>query len=316
MLDLAAAALRSPDFPEEELEKIRKETLGALKDQADSTGAMSERAMRELLVPEGHPSRHLVIGTPETVSAITRDDLVQFHAWHFGPKVLTVSIVGGVETIEQAAALIDERFTDWESPAERPADLPPILARDGEARDNRVIAGKSQSDVAIGFPTLKRSDPDYFPLELGNLILGRLGLMGRLGSNVRDVQGLAYYVYSGVDAGRSSGMWTARAGVDPKNVEQAITSIRAELARLRTEPVTTQELDDARSFLTGSVPLALERNDGIADLLLSIEHHQLGLDYLDRYPDLVNAVTADQILAAAQKHLDETRVAIGVAGPA
>ena len=123
--------------------------------------------------------------------------------------MLTVSIVGGVASIEQAAALIDERFADWESPAERPADLPPILARDAETRDNRVIAGKSQSDIAIGFPTLKRSDPDYFPLELGNLILGRLGLMGRLGSNVRDLQGLAYYVYSQVDAGRTSGMWTA-----------------------------------------------------------------------------------------------------------
>ena len=205
------------------------------------------------------------MGEPETVSAITRDDLVDFHARHFGPKVLTVSIVGGTESIEQAAALIDERFADWESPAERPADLPPIVAREAEARDNRVIAGKSQADVAIGFPTLKRSDPDYFPLELGNLILGRLGLMGRLGSNVRDLQGLAYYVYSGVDAGRTSGMWTARAGVDPKNVEQAITSIRTELARLRTEPVTDQELDDAKSFLTGSVPLALERNDGIAE---------------------------------------------------
>ena len=146
--------------------------------------------MRELLVPEGHPSRHLVMGEPETVSAITREDLVAFHARHFGPKVLTVSIVGGVASIEQAAALIDERFADWESPAERPADLPPILARDAESRDNRVITGKSQSDIAIGFPTLKRSDPDYFPLELGNLILGRLGLMGRLGSNVRDLQGL------------------------------------------------------------------------------------------------------------------------------
>jgi zinc protease len=315
MLDLAAAALRSPDFPGEELEKIRKETLGAIKDQRDSTGAMAERAMRDLLIPAGHPSRRQVIGEPETISGITREELIDFHARHFGPKVLTVSIVGGIDSIEQAVSLINERFADWNSPAERPEELPEITAGNAESRDSRAIAGKSQADIAIGFPTLKRSDPDYFPLELGNLILGRLGLMGRLGSNVRDLQGLAYYVYSSVDTGRTFGMWTARAGVDPKNVEQAITSIRAELARLRTEPVTEQELSDAKSYLTGSVPLALERNDGIADLLLSIEHHHLGLDYLDRYPDLINAVTADQILAAARKHLDEARVAIGVAGP-
>jgi zinc protease len=316
MLDLAVAALRSPDFPVDELEKVRQETLGAIKDQADSTGAQSERAMRELVTPIGHPSRRQLLGEPETVSSITRDDLVAFHARHYGPKVLTVSIVGGIASMEQTATLINERFADWDSLAERPADLLPIPAGTSESRDDRVIAGKSQADIAIGFPTLKRSDPDYFPLELGNLILGRLGLMGRLGANVRDLQGLAYYVYSGVDAGRSSGMWVARAGVDPKNIEQAVGSIRAELGRLRSEPVTDQELADAKSFLTGSIPLGLEQNDGIADLLLRIEYHNLGLDYLDRYPELINAVTADQILTAAQKHLDETRVAIGVAGPA
>ena len=316
LLDLATAALRSPDFPVEELEKIRQETLGAIKEQADSTGAVAERAMRELLLPEGHPSRHSLIGEPETVTAITRDDLVAFHREHYGPAVLTISVVGGIESIDAFAALIQERFSDWTSPATKPADLPPIPAPVAATRDDRGIAGKSQADIAIGFPTLKRSDPDYFPLELGNLILGRLGLMGRLGANVRDLQGLAYYVYSGVDAGRTSGMWSARAGVDPKNVEQAISSIREEVEKLRRELVSQQELSDAKSFLTGSVPLALERNDGIADLLLSIEHHELGLDYLDRYPALISAVTAEQILAAAQKHLDETRLAVAVAGPA
>jgi zinc protease len=315
LLDLATAALRSPDFPAEELEKIRQETLGAIKEQADSTGAVSDRAMRELLLPEGHPSRHQLIGEPETVIAITRDDLVSFHKEHYGPAVLTISVVGGIESIDAFAALIQDRFGDWESAATKPADLPPIPEPAAASRADRGIEGKSQADIAIGFPTLKRSDPDYFPLELGNLILGRLGLMGRLGANVRDLQGLAYYAGSSVDAGRTSGMWSARAGVDPKNVELAINSIREEVGKLRREPVTEQELNDAKSFLTGSVPLALERNDGIADLLLSIEHHELGLDYLDRYPGLINAVTAEQILAAVQKHLDETRLAVAVAGP-
>ncbi|CAN5630643.1 pitrilysin family protein [soil metagenome] len=315
LLDLAAAALISPDFPAEELEKIRQETLGAIKEQADSTGAAAERAMRELLLPEGHPSRHSLIGEPETVNAITREDLAAFHHDHFGPAVLTISVVGGIESIDAFAALIQERFGDWNGAATRPAELPPIPKPEAASRANRGIEGKSQSDIAIGFPTLKRSDPDYFPLELGNLILGRLGLMGRLGASVRDLQGLAYYAGSSVDAGRSFGMWSARAGVDPKNVEQAIKSIGEELAKLRTELVTEQELSDAKSYLTGSVPLALERNDGIADLLLSIEHHELGLDYLERYPMLINAVTAEQILAAAQTHLDETKLAVGVAGP-
>jgi zinc protease len=148
------------------------------------------------------------------------------------------------------------------------------------------------------------------------MILGRIGLAGRLGNNVRDKQGLAYHVSSSLDAGRTVSTWTAHAGVDPGNVDRTIESIQTELARLRNELVTETELADAKSFLTGSVPLALERNDGIADLLLSIEHHQLGLDYLEHYPKLVNAVTRGQILAAANKYLDESRLAIGVSGPA
>ncbi|MCC6703585.1 MAG: insulinase family protein, partial [Thermomicrobiales bacterium] len=316
MLDLAAAALQSPDFPSEELEKTRKETLGSIRDRDDSTGAQADRAMREQIIPVGHPLRGQVIGEPETIEAITRDDLVAFHRDHFGPGVLTVSIVGGIESVESAANMIHDRFAGWQANAERPADAPGIEPIASTNRVDKGIAGKSQADLSIGYPTLLRSDPDYFPLELGNMILGRLGLAGRLGKNVRDEQGLAYHVSSSLDTGRTVSTWIARAGVDPGNVDRTIESITQELARLRTELVSDDELADAKSFLTGSVPLALERNDGIADLLLSIEHHQLGLDYLDRYPALIEAVTREQILAAAQKHLDETRLAIGVSGPA
>jgi zinc protease len=316
MLDLAAAALRSPDFPAEELEKIRKETLGAIRDREDSTGANAERAMREQIIPVGHPLRRQVLGEPETINVITRDDLAAFHAAHYGPAALTISIVGGFGNLVDAAQLIDDRFSDWQSQATRPADAPGIDPIPVTNRVDKGIAGKSQSDIVIGMPTLLRSNPDYFPLELGNMILGRLGLAGRLGSNVRDKQGLAYHVSSSLDAGRTVSTWIARAGVDPANVDRTIESIQTELARLRNELVTDGELDDAKRFLTGSVPLALERNDGIADLLLSIEHHNLGLDYLDRYPKLVKAVTRGQILAAANKYLDEARLAIGVSGPA
>jgi zinc protease len=316
MLDIASTALRSPDFPAEELEKIRKETLGAIRDREDSTGAQADRAMRDQIIPLGHPLRRHVIGEPETINAIAIEELAAFHASSYGPRVLTISIVGGIPDLATAARMIDERFGDWTSPAVKPADAPGIAPLPATSRVDKGIAGKSQSDISIGYPTLLRSDPDYFPLELGNLILGRLGLAGRLGASVRDKQGLAYHVSSSLEAGRSVSTWTAHAGVDPGNVDRTIESIQAEVARLRSELVTDEELSDAKSYLTGSVPLALERNDGIADLILSIEHQRLGLDYLDRYPDLINAVTADQILAAAAKHLDEHRLAIGVSGPA
>jgi zinc protease len=181
--------------------------------------------------------------------------------------------------------------------------------------DTAKIAGKSQADLAIGALTVPRTSPDYYPLEMGNLILGRLGLMGRLGANVRDKQGLAYYAYSAIESGRQASLWAARAGVDPANIDRAHAGVIAELRRLREEPVTEDELADGKSYLTGSLPIALETNDGVAATLLAIEYYDLGLDYLDRYPDIINAITREEVLAATRNHLDPDRLAVGIALP-
>ena len=113
--------------------------------------------------------------------------------------------------------------------------------------------------------------------------------MGRLGAEVRDRQGLAYYASSQLEPRRDGTLWAARAGVDPENIERAVDAIKAELDRLRGEFVSDQELEDAKSYLTGVLPLALETHDGVASTLLAIEEFDLGLDYLDRYPDLIGA---------------------------
>ena len=164
-------------------------------------------------------------------------------------------------------------------------------------------------------PRIARSHPDYFALDTANLILGRLGLMGRLGANVRDLQGLAYYAYSQIEPGRGGSVWSSRAGINPDNVERAITSITAEAERLRAEPVDADELADAQAYMTGVLPLAFETSDGVAATLLNIEYFDLGLDYLERYPGIINALTVDDLHRAAQNHLDPSRLAIGIAGP-
>jgi zinc protease len=150
---------------------------------------------------------------------------------------------------------------------------------------------------------------------MANLVLGRLGLMGRLGAEVRDKGGLAYYVFSQIEPRVDGSLWAARAGVDPANVERALTAIEAELARLRTSPIGDDELDDARSYSIGVLPLALETHDGMAATLLAIEQFSLGLDYLDRYPDIIARITREDVLAAAAQHLDPSRLAVGVATP-
>jgi zinc protease len=139
--------------------------------------------------------------------------------------------------------------------------------------------------------------------------------MGRLGENVREEQGLAYYSYSRVDGGPDRGPWRIIAGVNPANVGQAIESIRVEVRRICEELVGEEELADNKAFITGSLPLRLERNEGVARSIISMERYGLGLDYLQRYRDLIGEIDAEQIRAVAQQWLDPDNYALAVAGP-
>ena len=140
--------------------------------------------------------------------------------------------------------------------------------------------------------------------------------MGRLGENVRDEQGLAYYAFSRMEAGLGPGPWMAVAGVNPQNVEQAVESILVELRRLRDTPVESDELDDVKAYLTGSLPILLETNEGVARSLLDMELYDLGLDYLQRYPGLIEAITAQEVQEAARTYLNPEAYALAIAGPA
>ncbi len=315
LLDLATDLLRRPTFPGEEIEKVRNQLLTAIREQDNETRAMADLALRRLVYPPSHPYARRPTGEAASIEAIGRDELVAFHAAHYGPQVMTVAVVGGIENVGEVVDLLAARFGDWDAQASPPAAVA-MPAPPGETvRTTTSIPGKSQADLAVGFPTLPRSDPAYYPLEMANLILGRLGLMGRLGASVRDAQGLAYYVFSVLEPGRHGSLWVSRAGIDPSNVDRALASVVAEVRRLRDEPVTGEELDDAKSYMTGILPLALEANDGVAATLLNIEYYDLGLDYLDRYPGIINALSRDDLLAAVRSHLDPQRLAIGVAGP-
>jgi zinc protease len=224
-------------------------------------------------------------------------------------------MVGGLIDTDEAMTLLTDVLDGWEATGRAAPDAPPAPARDAAVRLREAIDGKSQADIAIGLPTVARLHPAYYALDAVNLILGRLGMMGRLGARVRDAQGLAYYAFSGIEPGCEGSIWVARAGVDPANVDRAIESIVEELSRIVEEPVAAEELADAKSYLTGILPLALETNDGVAATLLNIEYYGLGLDFLDRYPAIVNTLTVDDLQSAARTFLEPTVVAVAIAGP-
>ena len=316
LTQLLADALQRPDFPADEVGKVRSEQLGAIAEADNDTRATADRLLRRSIYPEPHPFGRRVLGDPEIVAALDRHAVASFHGRAFGPAGAVLAIVGGLEGIDNAVEKLSAAFGSWDGSGQRDNIGNGLATNDTIVRATEVIPGKSQVDIAAGVATIPRGHPDYYALEVANLILGRLGLMGRLGAEVRDRQGLAYYASSHLEPRRDGTLWAARAGVDPAHVDRALDAIHRELERIRTELVSDEELMDAKSYLTGVVPLALETHDGVAAILLAIEEFSLGLDYLDRYPGLIAAIEAEQVRMAAGLHLDPDRLAVGVAGPA
>jgi zinc protease len=314
LIDLLAEMLIEPAFPEGELEKYRGQLLTHLNILENDTGYRADLAFMEALYPAGHPYARPTLGTRETVAGLTRDDVEAFYRAYAHPATMVLSVVGAVQAervIERLSAALGGWRVEGDAhawaipPAETPAD---IIER------RITIPGKSQVDLVWGVVGMARSDPDYYPAMMGNIVMGRLGMMGRLGDSVREREGLAYYVSSSMPSGPGPQPWNVSAGVHPKDVGRTVELTLQEIARLRDEPVSAEELDDCRSFLTGALPLQIETNDGVAGLLVAIEQYGLGLDYLQRYPEIIGAVTAEEIRRVAAQYLTLDRYVLTMAG--
>ncbi|MGE5619684.1 MAG: M16 family metallopeptidase [Sphingomonadaceae bacterium] len=314
-LELLADALRRPTFSEDEVEKLRSQIITALREQEVSARVAAERHFLEELYPEGHPYRLWPSGSQDTVGSIRREDLLNHYRRYYRPDTLTIAVVGDVAPSE-ATEQIRRVLGDWRAQGERPrVEVPPVEPPSRRIREE-VVPGKFQSELVMGLPSISRQDPDYYALRLGNLILGELGLSGRLGAVIRDKYGLAYHVSSDLQAGVGPSPWAVRAGVNPANVGRAIDAAIQQIERWRTELVTEAEITDGKSFLIGSLPIALETGDGVARTLLDIEFYQLGLDYLQRYPRLIDGVTREAIRDAVRRWIHPEHLVTVVAGPA
>lgn len=314
LLDIAADALRRPTFPEEQVERLRGEILTRLAIRDDDTRSRADEVFYQLAYPD-HPYSIDDEGYPETIRAITRDDLVAFHRRHFGPRGMIVTIVGAVQTPD-AIALIEKYFGDWANPEQSPQPELPALAPIQGALIKRVpMPGKIQSDILLGQPGPSRKHPRFITARLANNIFGVFGMGGRVGEQVRERNGMAYYAAAGLDGGLGPGPWRVYAGVNPQNVDRAIELILREIKKFTTRKVTAEELADNQTFFIGRLPFSLETNEGVAGMIGSLELYELGLDYLQRYPALVQSVTRDDILEVAQEFLSAENYALAVAGP-
>ena len=314
LLDILSDILQQPTFPKDEIERVRGEVLTGLREREESTQAMATLAFRALAYKD-HPYGRDTLGTLASVEAIRRKQLKQFYRRYYRPEGMQLAVVGDVSA-RDVVALVQRVLGDWQVNGTPPSfAIPPLKPLNKAKRKHIKMKNKIQSDVVLGAPALPRTHPDFLAAELADVILGEFGLMGRLGDNVRDRLGLAYYARTQLESAPGPGAWSAYAGVSPQNVEAATGAMLGEMRRIQVEEVSAEELADVKDYVTGIQPLRLESNDGIASALLDMEFYNLGLDYLQRLPALVRAVSADQVRSAAQKYLHTDAYALVVAGP-
>ena len=313
ILALVADVVRHPAFPEPEVTTRRADLISSIRKEQDNPAQMAVDAFVRALYGE-HPYARKIRGTVETVEPLKRQDLVRCYRKGFMPSGFTLVVVGDVDE-ELAVQTVSRAFVDW-----RGGELGQVKVPDAPQPAARSLAAvammnKAQADVAYGFVGIRRLDLDYIPTSVMNNALGQYAIGGRLGDSIRERQGMAYYVFSALEAGFGEGPLTIRAGVSAENVERTIASIDAELTAVLTDGFTEKEIDESKSYLVGSIPRQLETNGAIAAFLLNAEIFGLGLDYDVRLPGLIQAVTLDDANKAARRLLDPARATIAVAGP-
>lgn len=314
LLEMAADALRHPVFPADQVERLRGELLTHLAIRDDDTRARATQAFFEMAYP-GHPYSIDSEGTPETIRALTRDDLAAFHRQQFGPRGMIVTVVGAVQA-EETIALVEKYFGDWAVP-DQPAEpaLPPV-AGPAQILSRRVaMPGKTQSDIVLGAPGPARKHPQFMAARMANNILGVFGMGGRVGDQVREANGMAYYAATALEGGLGPGAWYAYAGVNPVNVDKAIELTVREIRKFTARKVAEEELADNKTYFIGRVPLSLETNSSVASTITMMELHSLGLDYLQNYPAMIQAITREEVLEVSREFLSAEKYVLAIAGP-
>jgi len=308
---LADVTLRST-FPQNEIDLARENTKQLLIQQRAQPTFLASERMAQVMFGE-HPYAR-VSPTPESLDAMTRDGLLGFRRSTFVPNNAVMIVVGDIDR-DTITTNVEQLFGNWEKGALPQSDFaapPKRVARRAYLVDR---PGSAQSNIVIATEGITRTSPDYFPMLLMHTILGA-NASSRLFMNLRERKGYTYGAYSNLDARRLAGTVRATAEVRTSVTGPSLREFFYELERIRNEPVSAEELNNAKSYLTGVFPIRIETQDGLIDQLVSIKMLGLPDDYLQTYRDRVNEVTGDQIQRVAQQYVTLERAAIVIVGDA
>jgi zinc protease len=309
-LEVMASILQRPTFPQAVLEREKARALAGLREADTQPETLVDREFRRLVYGT-HPYALRGSGEIDTVAKLTRADLEAFYRRHYGAGSAVVSIIGDV-TPGEARAIAEQLTAKLPAAAPLPP-LPPVPAL-AAAGESRVAHPATQAHIVVGQAGIRRKDPDYFPLWLGNYVLGGGGFSSRLSEEIRQKRGLAYSTYSYFNPMAQAGPFQIGLQTKKEQSEQALRIARDVLAKFVSEGPTQQELDNARQNVIGGFPLRIDSNRKILDYLSLIGFYDLPLTYLDDFPARIEAVTLAAVRDAWRRRILPDRMVTVIVG--
>lgn len=309
-LKLFASLLLQPDYPAAVLEREKARTIAGLREAQTQPESISSKALSKALYAN-HPYALDELVEPETVDKITREDLVEFHRGYYTRDNAVVAIIGDV-TRAQAEQIAEQMTAGL--PRGSAAKVLPPPALPAVAVEQRIAHPAAQSHILLGYPGIKRGDPDYFPLYVGNYVLGGGGFVSRLTEEVREKRGYAYSVYSYFMPLKEAGPFQIGLQTKREQTDEALAVVHQTLRDFIAKGPTAKELKGAKDNLIGGFPLRIDSNSKILDYLSVIGFYQLPLTYLDDFNKEIGKVTAGQIRDAFKRRIDPDKLVTVIVG--
>ena len=307
-IGLLSDLLAKPSFPAELLNRDKARLVASIREEETRPESIAARAFKKNIYPS-HP--YGVSATPETVNSISRDDLVSFHQNHYVANRAVITIVG--DTDLNGAKKIANRISEKLAVAKNDLPVMPEV-KTTVAKTDAISHPATQAHILVGMPSVKRGDPDFFALTVGNYVLGGGGFSSRLMQEVREKRGLTYGIYSSFSPMIQKGPFLIGLQTEKKQADAALKVVNETLDNFLKNGPTQAELKAAKDHLVNSFAMKMDNNRKILDLVSMIAYYRLPLDYLDTWTDHVKKVTVKDVQNAFHQKVIENELVTVVVG--
>ncbi|HEY9597460.1 MAG TPA: pitrilysin family protein [Cyanophyceae cyanobacterium] len=314
LIESFADVVQNATFPSDQLELTRQQTLTALKVQLDTPAQVAIRTFQQNVYPDNHPFH--AFPTADSVQRISREDLVKFYQEHYRPDTTVLTLVGDFDP-QKVRSLLETQLSGWQAKGKPPAlNYPQVQLPKTVVQLNPVLPGKTQSITLLGYKGIDRKDPRFYAALVLNQILGGDTLSSRLGTEIRDRQGLTYGIYSYFQAGQHPGPFLIQMQTAPEDSQKAIASTLALLKEIKEQGVTAAEVAAAKRSITSQYPVALANPDDLAQTILRNEVYGLSRSEIRDFISQMEGVTLEEVNQAAKELIHPDHLIVVTAGPA